>query len=208
MQLLLLSALILLSGFEPADPAGVGSDAAIVPIVVALFAEGKELVIEPCLERLKELELTLDQLASLRGRRLTEDGVVTIDGKKIKLADVAKVTVRNLVAKPFAVALPDGREAVIVPDAKKVGRYLVTGEYNLQRVSAWTEQSVPFGRSPDSGRQARAVADADRALLCEFLIKRFRGASVADRNRLRTLLQETEADLRWTAKERQQMLGE
>jgi hypothetical protein len=57
------------------------------------------------------------------------DWNVTIEGKKVDLTAVAKITVRDLVAKSFTVALPDGREAVVVPDAKKVGRYLVTGEY-------------------------------------------------------------------------------
>lgn len=315
------------------------------PIVVALFTEGKEVVIEPRVEKLKAHGITLEQLEHLRGHRLSQgDWKVEIEGKRVDLTAVAKITVRNLVAKPFTVVLPDGREAVIVPDAKKVGRYLVTGDSferdvrnqlqypfhedpletcvlggipvpgghvpnawgpdhvhistgeplksfakveirgktgpqaadlahmravrkhletglqlaegmsreefekrfgpgqkhnpepdphfttipswqyqvgkgklqvrldnngsKVEGLSGWTDQQVPLAPSPDSSRVARAMAHAERDLLFVFLTKRFSGSSVADKNLLRVFLQKTASELRWTDKERKQMLGD
>jgi hypothetical protein len=74
--------------------------------------------------------MTRDQLEGLPHQRLAAgEWEVEMDGKKVNLAEVARLTVRDLVVKPFTVKLVDGREAVIVPDAKKIGRYMVTGEY-------------------------------------------------------------------------------
>jgi hypothetical protein len=99
------------------------------PLVVALFSEGREAVITPYPQLLKALGLTADQLEPLRRKRLRSGKwIVDIDGKKVNLADVATITERDLVVEPFTVQLPDGREAHITPDAKKIGRYLITGE--------------------------------------------------------------------------------
>jgi hypothetical protein len=95
-----------------------------------LHDAGKEVVIEPSLERLKAHGLAARQLECLRWRRLDEkDWTVEIEGKKVNLADVAKLTVRDLVASPFAVELLDGRTAQIAPDVKQIERYWVSGEY-------------------------------------------------------------------------------
>jgi hypothetical protein len=97
--------------------------------VAALWTEGKEVVIEPDLEKLKSHDLTAEQLEPLRHRRL-DAGTweVEIEGNKLKLTDVAKLTVRDLALGPFIVPLIDGREAVIVPDVKKIKPYKVTSD--------------------------------------------------------------------------------
>jgi hypothetical protein len=126
--------MILLLGFAAQRVAGAESpkkpQPEAKPIVIALFNEGKEAVIEPNLEKLKAHGITFEQLEPLRWRRLNEgDWKIEIEGKKVDLGAVAKITVRDLAIEPFTVALPDGREALITPDARKVGRYKVTGEY-------------------------------------------------------------------------------
>jgi hypothetical protein len=99
------------------------------PIVVATFTEGREVVILPDPQKLKSLGLTAEQLEPLRRKRLSSgDWHVEIGGRKINLADVATVKERDLQVAPFSVMLPDGREVVVAPDAKSVGRYLITGE--------------------------------------------------------------------------------
>jgi hypothetical protein len=55
---------------------------------------------------------------------------------------------------------------------------------------------------------ARAVTDADRALLLLFLTKRFDKSPALDKERLRGFLKETSDELHWTNDERMQMLGE
>ena len=100
------------------------------PLVVALSTQGKEVVIQPSLDRLKSYGISAGQLEILRWRRLSEgDLSVEVEGKKINLADVATVSVRDLLTKSFTVDLLDGRKAMIVPDAKKIARYFVTGDY-------------------------------------------------------------------------------
>jgi hypothetical protein len=98
------------------------------PLVVALFSEGREAVISPDPRKLKSSGLSAYQLEPLRKQRLTSGNWnVKIDGKRINLADVATITERDLEVKSFTVLLPDGREVLITPDAKKIGRYLIPG---------------------------------------------------------------------------------
>ena len=97
--------------------------------MAALFTEGKEVVIQPDAQRLKAHGMTPEQLEPLRSWRLHEgDWKIDIGGKTVDLAEVAELTVRDLVTKPFTVELLDGREVLIVPDASASTRYLVTGE--------------------------------------------------------------------------------
>lgn len=95
-----------------------------------------EVVIEPDAEKLKSLGLTREQLAkSVRGRRFVGGTwTVEIDDRRVNLADIAKLTERQLQSLPFTVTLRDGREVVVAPDPKAIGRYVVTGEYFEQDV--------------------------------------------------------------------------
>ena len=125
------------------------------PIVVALFTQGKEVVIEPATERLRAHGITAEELECLRSRRLSEGNwKVEIQGKKFDLTDVATLSVRDLVTKPFTVELLDGREAVIMPDARKVGRYLLTGDYFERDVKGRLQ--LPLCNDP---AEARVLAD-------------------------------------------------
>jgi len=120
------------------------------PIVAASFTEGTEVVITPDLQKLKALGMTVEQLEPLRWQRLPSSEAkvwnVKIDGKTINLTNVATITVRNLDVKPFTVVLSDGREAIVTPDAKKVGRYLIPGWAFEEDVRA--RLSVASGTDP------------------------------------------------------------
>ncbi|MGO8749729.1 MAG: hypothetical protein ACLQNE_27555 [Thermoguttaceae bacterium] len=91
----------------------------------------KEVVIEPDTEKLKAHGLTVKQLAeAVEGKRFVSgEWTIEIDKKEFELNAVAKLTVRELQSLPFTVKLRDGREVVITPDPKRIGRYVVTGEY-------------------------------------------------------------------------------
>ncbi len=111
--------------------------AAPKPLVVALFTEGRAAVITPNPEKLKKYGLTIKQLDALRRQRFVPgEWKAEIAGRKFNLADLATILERDLRIPPFVVALPDGREALITPDVKKVGRYLVTGEAFMDDVRA------------------------------------------------------------------------
>ena len=99
-------------------------------------ADGKEVVIEPDLKKLKAQGVTLEQLSTaLEGIRfVVGQWTIEINGKRIDLSKVAKLTVRELQAPPFTVKLRDGREVLITPDPKRVAHYVVTGKYFEENV--------------------------------------------------------------------------
>ncbi len=94
-------------------------------------ADGKEVVVEPDLKKLKAQRVTLEQLSTalLRRRFAVGEWTIQIKGKKIDLSHVAKLAVRELQAPPFTVKLRDGREVLITPDPKRIAHYVVTGRY-------------------------------------------------------------------------------
>lgn len=99
------------------------------PLVAALFTAGREVVIRPDLQKLAAHGLTVQQLDPVRRKRLVSGiWTVKLGGKEVNLAEVATLAERDLQTPPFTTPLPDGREAFVSPDAKRVGRYLVTGE--------------------------------------------------------------------------------
>ena len=109
----------------------------VAVVWVKLGASGaREVVIEPDAEKVKARRLTLEQLAkAVKGKRFVSgEWTIEIDKRKFDLATVANLTVRELQSPPFTVTLRDGREAVITPDATRIGQYVVTGEYFEQDV--------------------------------------------------------------------------
>ncbi len=61
---------------------------------------------------------------------------IEIRQKQFDLAQLARLTVRELQSPPFTVKLRDGREVMVTPDPKRVGHYVVTGEHFEQDVRA------------------------------------------------------------------------
>ena len=109
----------------------------IAAVWLKLGASGaKEVVIQPDLEKLKSSGFTLEQVsAAVDGRRFVEGKwSIEIDERKIDLATIAKLEVRELEAPPFIVHLGDGRSVLIKHDPKKVGEYVVPGHYFEERV--------------------------------------------------------------------------
>jgi hypothetical protein len=66
----------------------------------------------------------------------------------------------------------------------------------------------PESQPRDYGKEARAVLQMDRAFLVAFLQSRFRGATAAEKQNLRTYLEKANPVVSWTADERKQLLGE
>ncbi|MCE5269063.1 MAG: WG repeat-containing protein [Planctomycetaceae bacterium] len=140
-------------------------------LYAALFTEGREIVIEPDPNKMAAAGVKPEQLDFLKRRRFSSgDWTVEVNGINLNLADVAKITERDLVVRPFTVTLRDGREVVVTPDAKKVGRYLVTSEAFEEDVRARLSQPdvkdpakiavlsgipVPGGRVPNFWKKDR-----------------------------------------------------
>lgn len=125
------------------------------PLVAAVWRDigaegGKEAVVEPLAEKLKAAGITRQQLAlAVRGQRFIEgEWKVDVDGRKLDLAALATLTVREVQAPAFSVKLRDGREMRITPDRKQVARYVVTGEYFEQDVRRALEKFS----GPDAGK--------------------------------------------------------
>jgi hypothetical protein len=156
------------------DSQGTTSPAEPNQIVAASFTEGKEVVITPDPQKLKALGMTVEKLTPVRWQRLSSGEAkywnVKLDGKIINLADVARITVRDLQLKPFTVRLPDEREVIVTPDAKKVGRYLIPGwafEEDVRarlsnaagadpaKVQVLVDIPVPGGKVPNYWRRDR-----------------------------------------------------
>lgn len=106
------------------------------PLIAAVWLEvgasgAREVVIEPDTEKLQAAGLRIDQVAeAVKGRRFVSGKwTIRVEKTEYDLAALAKLTERDLRALPFTVKLADGREVVITPDPKRIGRYVVTGEY-------------------------------------------------------------------------------
>jgi hypothetical protein len=134
---------ILLAIFCSSDDGSAVADAPSrpKPLVAAVWLKlgasgAKEVVIEPDAEKLKAHDLTVEQLAeAVKGRRFVcGEWTVKIDKKEFDLSGMAKLTVRELQSPPFTVKLRDGREVVVTPAPKRIGHYVVTGEYFEQAV--------------------------------------------------------------------------
>ncbi len=95
----------------------------------------KEVVIEPDIGKLGAwLDVrTTGQSRKVEAIRLGQWSI-KIDKKEFDLTTVAKLTVRGLQSPPFTVKLRDGREVLITPSPRRIGHYVVTGEYFEQDV--------------------------------------------------------------------------
>ena len=107
------------------------------PLVVALSTQGKEVVIQPSLDRLKSYGITSTigdfALETLKRRRFERRS----RGQENQLGRCGDGERPDLLTKSFTVDLLDEHKAMIVPDAKKIARYFVTGDYfelNIQQV--------------------------------------------------------------------------
>src|SRR5262249_3532231 len=106
-----------------------------------------EVVIRPLPGKLEELGVKPKEWQALRHRRLVRGEWRTeIGGKEIDLGRVAQLTVRPLHVPPFTVRLPDGREAVVRPNRRRIGAYLVTGEFFEESVR--DALAEPFVENP------------------------------------------------------------
>ena len=99
--------------------------------VVEPTLSGREVVIKPDAEKLKERGLTVDAFRTLcEKRRYSEDALdFEFQGKRIALKLVADVSIRDVQAPPFSVALPDGRMLKLIPNPKAIAQYCVPGRY-------------------------------------------------------------------------------
>lgn len=94
------------------------------------WADGQEVEIRFRLDKIKAAGLTLKDLESVKYMRfLGKNWKRKVNKVEVDVKEVAELKFRALHAPPFTVKLLDGREATITPNAKKVGMYMVTGEY-------------------------------------------------------------------------------
>lgn len=138
---LLFVAIILESIAGVTDCTGQNRNLEPQPLIASVWLElgasgAKEVVIQLIPEKLKASGFTLEQInAAVDGRRFVEGKwSIEIDERKIDLATIAKLEVRELEAPAFTVHLSDGRKVLITPDPKKIGEYVVPGYYFEERV--------------------------------------------------------------------------
>jgi hypothetical protein len=122
-------------------------EAGFPTIVAPLFTAGLEVVIQPQPTKVKASGITPEQWQQLRAHRFTrEDWRAEIGGNNIDLTTIAWLTVRPIHTPPFTVVLPDGRKAVVTPNPKRIGEYLVTGQDFERSVRAALAE--PFVMNP------------------------------------------------------------
>ncbi len=101
------------------------------PTVTAIeFATGKELVFHLDPAALARHGLTPADLEWVRQVRMTDERhVVKLGDRLVSMDDLStRVTRRDVLAPPFSVTLPDGREVFVTPDSERVARYMITGK--------------------------------------------------------------------------------
>ncbi len=108
--------------------------------LISLIGRDREVVFTLNPIRLEEEGLTVKQLEFVRRHQFYEGNyIINVGEKRIDLAKIASVKIRDLYAPPFEVTLPDGRKVLISPLVKRIKDYEVTGEYfeqNVRRILA------------------------------------------------------------------------